>query len=162
MRDLNNLHGASASGSGLAVILPEEAKRVTSPLRARLDQWRESLRRHPDEEFGRYILQGIEEGFKVGFNHGACRQNLQPAKRNMPSALAHTSIVDSYLEEELALGRIVGPFVRDQFQVQVSRFGVIPKSTPGKWRLITDLSFPPGHSVNDGVDVVCAILQWRS
>ena len=162
MRDLNNLDGASASESGLAVVLPEEAKRVTSPLRARLDQWRESLRCHPDEEFGRYILQGIEKGFRIGFNHGAWRQNLQPAKRNMPSALAHASIVDSYLKEELALGRIVGPFVRDHFQVQVSRFGVIPKSTPGKWRLITDLSFPPGHSVNDGVDADSCSMRYTT
>ena len=32
-----------------------------------------------------------------------------------------------------------------------SRFGIIPKSTPGKWRLIVDLSSPEGGSVNDGV-----------
>lgn len=32
-----------------------------------------------------------------------------------------------------------------------NRFGVIPKSTPGKWRLILDLSFPQGASVNDGI-----------
>ena len=28
---------------------------------------------------------------------------------------------------------------------------VIPKSTPGGWRLILDLSFPWQHSVNDGI-----------
>ena len=36
-------------------------------------------------------------------------------------------------------------------QVHTSRFGIIPKSTPGKWRLIVDLSSPEGRSVNDGV-----------
>ena len=36
--------------------------------------------------------------------------------------------------------------------IQINRIGVIPKkSSPGKWRLITDLSFPPGRSVNDGI-----------
>ncbi len=33
--------------------------------------------------------------------------------------------------------------------MQVNRFGIIPKSTPGKFRLITDLSFPKGNIVND-------------
>ena len=36
--------------------------------------------------------------------------------------------------------------------VQINRFGVIPKGhTPGKWRLILDLCFPEGESVNDGI-----------
>ena len=33
----------------------------------------------------------------------------------------------------------------------MSWFGVIPKSQPGKWCLILDLSHPPGSSVNDGI-----------
>ena len=37
--------------------------------------------------------------------------------------------------------------------LHINRFGVIPKGyNTGKWRLITDLSFPHGHSVNDGID----------
>ncbi len=35
--------------------------------------------------------------------------------------------------------------------MQLSRFGVIPKKDGG-WRLILDLSFPCGHSVNDGIN----------
>jgi len=36
--------------------------------------------------------------------------------------------------------------------VHVNRFGVIPKNhQPDKWHLITDLSHPPGGSVNDGI-----------
>ena len=48
----------------------------------------------------------------------------------------------------------MGPFPRDQF-VHVNRFGVIPgpKSTPGKWRLITDLSFSQRHSVNEDAEL---------
>ena len=36
--------------------------------------------------------------------------------------------------------------------MQVSPFGVIPKSEPGKWCLIVNLSFPEGSSVNDGIN----------
>ena len=47
--------------------------------------------------------------------------------------------------------------------LQISRMGVIPKGhIPGKWRLITDLSFPPGNSVNDGIDVTWCSLQYTS
>ena len=37
--------------------------------------------------------------------------------------------------------------------VHINRFGIVPKSyNTGKWHLITDLSYPPGKSVNDGID----------
>ena len=31
---------------------------------------------------------------------------------------------------------------------------------PGKWRLITDLSYPPGLSVNDGIDKELCSLKY--
>jgi hypothetical protein len=43
----------------------------------------------------------------------------------------------------------------------VSRFGVIPKPhKPNKWRLIVDLSYPPLHSVNDGIDPELCSLKY--
>ena len=48
---------------------------------------------------------------------------------------------------------MLGPFpVCAIPHIQINRVGVIPKKTPGKWRLITDLSFPYGKSVNDGIN----------
>ena len=45
--------------------------------------------------------------------------------------------------------------------VQVSPFGVIPKGhTPGKWRLIVDLSSPSGSSVNDGISSDLCSLSY--
>ena len=45
---------------------------------------------------------------------------------------------------------MAGPFGSLPFaELQINCFGVIPKSTLGKWRLITDLSFPPEQSVNE-------------
>ena len=41
--------------------------------------------------------------------------------------------------------------------------GVIPKGhTPGRWRVITDLSHPPGFSVNDGIDPSLCSLAYVS
>ena len=45
----------------------------------------------------------------------------------------------------------------------MSRFGVIPKRRqPGKWRLILDLSFPLGKSVNDGIPKNLCSLQFAT
>ena len=42
----------------------------------------------------------------------------------------------------------------------ISRSGVVPKGhTPGRWRLITNLSHPPAASVNDGVNPELRMLS---
>ena len=48
---------------------------------------------------------------------------------------------------------VIGPLPPQQVPgVHINPFGVIPKDdTPGKWRLIVDLSSPTGGSVNDGI-----------
>ena len=44
-----------------------------------------------------------------------------------------------------------------------SRIGVIPKGhNTGKWRLITDLSFPKSKSVNDGISPQLCSLEYTS
>ena len=74
-------------------------------------------------------------------------------RKNMASAALHPQVVEEYLSKEWSAGRIVGPLPLQEFSfVQISPFGVIPKSTPGKWRLILDLSSPHGKSVNDRID----------
>ena len=83
----------------------------------------------------------------------------------MLSAMQHPEQINEYLEKELRLGRMLGPF-RDLGglpPVHISRFGVIPKGhNTGKWRLITDLSFPPGNSVNDGIDPAICSLRYTT
>ena len=71
------------------------------------------------------------------------------------SANQHAEVIDVYLENEVRLGRVVGPFDSPPVQnLHISSFGVIPKKgQPGKWRLIVDQSSPQGHSVNDGIDL---------
>ena len=56
------------------------------------------------------------------------------------------------MKEEIDYGFIAGPFDLAPFKnFNINRFGIIPKSTPRKWCLIIDLSFPHGKSVNDGI-----------
>ncbi len=95
----------------------------------------------------------------MGFNRG---QPLQSAKRNCPSARAHPSVISDYIDNERARNRFLGPIPPTHLpHVHVSKFGVIPKGhTPGKWRLITDLSSPRGLSINDGIDPVMCSLSY--
>ena len=46
--------------------------------------------------------------------------------------------------------------------MHVSSLGIIPKKTPGKWRLIVDLPSLEGASVNDGVGSEICSLQYVS
>lgn len=74
----------------------------------------------------------------------------------MHSAAEHPEVVQIYLDAECTRGRMLGPFPRAAQAslppCHINRFGVIPKGrNSGKWRLITDMSYPPGHSVNDGI-----------
>ena len=48
-------------------------------------------------------------------------------------------------------------------KLHTNRFGVIPKGyDTRKWHLITDLSFPPGQSVNDNIDPVFCSLSYTT
>ena len=79
----------------------------------------------------------------------------------MPSAMEHAAVVDKYLGKECSEGRMVGPLDPKEWpNVHVSPFGVIPKSTPGKWRLITNLSAPLHFSVNDGISKELSSLSY--
>ena len=154
--------------SGVPLTLPGLGA-VSSPLRDCLSAWRVYLADHPDPGFAKYVLSGIQQGFRVGFNYSA---KLRSAQRNMLSAMDHPGVVDDYIQGELREGRMLGPVASytsgaaataTGMGLHINRMGVVPKGhTPGKWRLITDLSYPEGGSVNDGIDPAVCSLQYTS
>ena len=154
--DLRSLEAIQRPVPSLPIGLPK-----TSPTPLLVQVWEKALEAHPDRWYRDYIVQGLQLGFHIGF-HGS-RSHLRSAKRNIPSAYEYSEVVDKYLKEELSAGRLVGPLAQPPPGLQVSRFGVIPKtSQPGKWRLIVDLSSPEGVSVNDGVDEALCSLHYPS
>ena len=71
---------------------------------------------------------------------------------NHRSATANPAPVAQELERELSPNRKAGPFLPPTFSNSVwSPMGAIPKKhlQPPKWRIINDLSWPAGQSVND-------------
>ena len=75
---------------------------INTPLR--INEWRLQLKEHPDPDFVAYILRGITEGFRIGFNYQD--HTCESAKRNMKSALDNPQVVREYLALESKLGRI--------------------------------------------------------
>ena len=134
--------------------LPTSMQSISTPLHWQtLDR---KLATHPDQRFRDYITSGLRYGFHIGFDDS---QSCHRARRNLLSTSEHPQVVRDYLASECAAGRVMGPLPVEEFpQVQLSPFGVIPKKSPGKWRLITDLSSPEGYSVNDGISsAVCSL-----
>ena len=123
---------------------------VSSVTPINVDNLTLQLCNHPDRHKVDYVLSGLRHGFRLGFHPEST--HLKSAKANCPSALKQPSIIDEYLAKEVSLGRVFGHTAIPPIEsLQVSRFGVIPKKDGG-WRLILDLSFPFGHSVNDGIN----------
>ena len=118
--------------------------------------WCHLLALHPHHD-ALWILNG----FKFGFDLGCLDGSTISAQRDCPSANAHSQVIDEYLKEEISHGSIAGPFQCPPIKnLHINRFGVIPKSTPGKWRLITDLSFPPDESVNSLIPDSAAEVKY--
>ena len=123
--------------------LPHVLCTITTPMKREA-----GLMSHPDQEFASYILWGIEQGFRVGFD--ANRTQLRQRSGNLLSATEQPEVIQTYLDKEVAAGRVAK--ASSAQGIRCSPFGAIPKkSKPGQWRRILDLSSPEGHSVNDGI-----------
>lgn len=96
-----------------------------------------------------FLVQGFTEGFHIPYE----LDNLPIAKRhrNHPSALQNADIVKEKIMCEVTHGRVLGPFQNRPSNLICSPLALIPKSEPGKYRLIHDLSFPKQFSVNDSI-----------
>ena len=140
-------------------MLPELSQ-VRTPLD--IGAWQKVLSIVPDPALARYICSSLENGFRVGFKWGS---PLKPARSNLESASAHSEAVNEFIRKEFSLGRLLGPFHRtaDLSSLQVNSIGVVPKGhNTGKWRLITDLLFPHGASVNDGMNPLFCSLCYTT
>ena len=61
----------------------------------------------------------------------------------------------------MQLGRIAGPYSEPPLpNFRVNPLSVVPKKTPGKWRSILHLSYPPGGLVNDYISKADYSLQY--
>ena len=113
-----------------------------------------------DPKILRSMLDGYEasklkfliSGFTDGFSLGVSGPVGPLVTDNHASARAHASFVCDKVAKEVSLKRVCGPFKSPPLpNFRVSPLGVVPKKEPGSFRLIHDLSFPHGSSVNDAI-----------
>jgi hypothetical protein len=101
---------------------------------------------HYPPHLSHYLYQGFACGFKTGYMGLVINRISQ----NLKSVNSNPSIVQEKISKELALGRLAGPFAYPPFDPFIcSPIGLVPKQTPGQFRVIQHLSFPYGESIND-------------
>jgi len=98
------------------------------------------------------IAEFLSLSFREGFPlHYKGSPSCSDAK-NLISTSENPEVVDAKIHKELEAGRLSGQFMtRPLYPFQISPLGVVPKKTPGEFRLIHHLSYPWGSSVNDGI-----------
>ena len=111
-----------------------------------IDKWATILKDFPNQK----LIQYLQFGFPLSLTKDTtlCNTNIE----NHSSALHHPHAVDACLETEIAHGVIFGPTEKiDHPAYHCSPLLTRPKP-PDKRRVIVDLSFPRGASVNDSID----------
>ena len=87
--------------------------------------------------------------FPLDFNPD---QSLSHEEVNHQSAMLHKKDIRHYLDEECEFSAIKGPFDQPPFpNMFISTFMTRPKPASEHRRVIIDLSYPQGQSVNAGV-----------
>ena len=110
-------------------------------------KWHELLQHYPDN----VICDFLEFGWPIGY-----MSDTLPIfdLRTHRGALTFPDQVNTYLSKEVQLGRIAGPFDKAPF---MQGFVLSPLNTMEKQqdseerRVVVDLIWPSGHSVNDGI-----------
>ena len=69
-------------------------------------EWDRLLAAHPDQSYRKYLVDGLQYGFRIGFSHGVAK--CRSAVSNMSSASERPSVIDEFIAAELAAGRIFG------------------------------------------------------
>ena len=121
--------------------------RIPLESRWKCDYLERELENYEDKE----VAQLCEFGWPININDDEFKVRGPP--RNWRSSTDHASQMDQYIERELREGTLLGPFETNPFSSQaiVSPLSTTEKRDSEERRVIMDLSFPPGDSVNDKI-----------
>ena len=122
------------------------AARVTIPSRLNLAEWRAALMGYHDNT----LADQLEFGFPSNYSKSCIPVPSYQNHREKPEYQTH---IKQYIEKECRLGALLGPFAVPPFTPwsHCSPMMTREKATPDKRRVIVDLSYPAGYSVNAGI-----------
>jgi hypothetical protein len=110
-----------------------------------IDYFEFLLQGHPNRCHVNYILDGLRNGFDIGFLGSSTAT--QP--KNLRSAQQFKAMLSEAVSKEVQRGHTAGPFSSPPFPIShCSPIGAVEKSD-STCRLIVDLSQPAGKSVNE-------------
>ncbi len=98
------------------------------------------------------VAQYMEFGWPIGA-YGSIPPSPDLVK-NHTDALKFTEHVERYIHKEVSLGATMGPFANNPLPgvLHLSPINTVPKKDSPQRRVIVDLSYPHGSSVNDAID----------
>lgn len=108
--------------------------------------WREKLVGYHDQE----VVEFLQYGWPVGVE-GRIPDTV--SAQNHKGAREFASVVSDHVISEVKRGRVIGPLKNNPFDTQLvlSPLNTVPKKESEARRVILDLSFPRGTSVNDHI-----------
>ena len=120
--------------------------RIEVPSQMICDNWDRALENYEDVQ----VCQFVRYGWPLSYSADTLPI---PTMTNHKTALENPGQVSSFIEKECSLDAMVGPFTKPPFDrwTQVSPILTRPKKDSDKLRVIIDLSFPEGASVNSGI-----------
>ena len=109
------------------------------------------LENHLVEHGDRQLTELLRFGFPINYDGGELGDT-KPI--NHKGARQFVAEVDRYIEKELRLGAIIGPFSSNPLdcEIKLNPLNTTPKRDSQERRVIVDLSFPKKASVNSGID----------
>ncbi len=126
------------------------AKGCKIPVRSKLniENWEKRLEHYHDKE----VLEYQKYGWPIGSQGFVISERRQTPNHGGANEYSHQ--VDNYLIKETDAGSVMGPFDNSPFEgeVCVSPLNTKDKRDTQERRVILDLSFPHGDSVNDSID----------
>ena len=134
---------------------------ITAKKSINTDALKAGLSQHPDKDFVDRVVEYSVKGVPI-FYEGPRLRRISP---NWPSAYKYSDSVVASISKNIAQGRMAGPFPSPPFKNFVgSPMGAFPKkrSDRKKIRVIHDLSWPPGSSVNDGIQDENCHVQYMT
>ena len=140
-------HLASIYEAVIATNKPNyQQARIPLPHGLHLPAWEKHLQDYADKD----LTAMLQFGFPLGFAT-TTRPHSQPG--NHPSTRVHPLGVQDYLDTELGFQAMAGPFSDPPFDkwFHTSPMMVREKKHSNAKRIIVDLSWPPGDSVNSNI-----------
>jgi hypothetical protein len=130
------------------------------------DTWELQLRQHNLFDQFSDVPYCIRHGFDLGIHSIPTVTYIPP---NHSSAIQHPQAILTYIKNELSCGRYSGPFSPGRLENLIGPFrtsplGVVPKPTPGEFRLVQDFSYPRNDnsrpSLNSEIDTSNLSCDW--